>query len=335
MNLENNYKSKKLRVAVLDDDMPYANCKPTFEGITVDIWKETALKNNLDYEFICYPRNYDDILKKLNNDEIDVVLAEISVVNRRFDWALYTRPFFVSELYIYRKNTNYFLDFFSDTQLKYIFTIVILIIILYTVLLIYVFKFTFINAFYKTLISFLSIGGEIISPNTRYLNKLNIKFLNTIWSFFLFFFRSFILSRIIATVVSKKNIIDADELKQINKVNVLGNSANVDMVKLLGKTPIEIVNSTEIAKKIDKSNGDEYWFEDSNIINSELKKANIISELVTSERPLMNDEFTIAVNKKMPQVLDMINHSLVEMQGNGTMLKICKGYIDNYDRCLL
>jgi hypothetical protein len=58
-------------------------------------------------------------------------------------------------------------------------------------------------------------------------------------------------------------------------------------------------------------------------------------KLTKTERPVINDEFTIAVNKKLPHILDIINKSLVEMQGNGIILKICRGYIDNYDRCLL
>ena len=48
MNLENNNKSKKLRVGVFEDDMPYATCKPTYQGIVVDIWKEIVIKNDLD-----------------------------------------------------------------------------------------------------------------------------------------------------------------------------------------------------------------------------------------------------------------------------------------------
>ena len=153
MNLENNNKSKKLRVGILDS-MPYSSCKPTYRGIVVDIWKETAVKYNLDYEFICLKISYDDAIKKLKDDEIDVILAEISVVSRRFDWALYSRPFFVSELYIYRKEKKNFLSFLFDVQIKYIFAIVLFFVFLYSFIFIYIFNIPVIDAFYKTILSF-------------------------------------------------------------------------------------------------------------------------------------------------------------------------------------
>ena len=50
----------------------------------------------------------------------------------------------------------------------------------------------------------------------------------------------------------------------------------------------------------------------------------------------MNDEYTIAVNKKLPNILNMINYTLVELKSSGDILHICKGYIDTtFDRCLL
>ena len=327
-------KSKKLRVAVLEKAMPYSACAPQFEGISVDVWKQTAQKHNLEYEFICIPRVYDDAVKKLSDDACDVVLADISVINRRFDWALYSRPYFVSELYLYRKSNNSFFKFFEDVQLKYILGVVIFVVCLYTMLLMKMHNIIFINAFYKTMVSFLSIGGEIITPHRR-LHSLQVKGLNAGWSFFIFFFRAFILSRIIASVVSAKDVIDDEELSKINNVYVMSNSANIDIVKMFGKTPVEMDSSSEIAVKIYESESNEYWFEDSNTINATMKDANSVTNLTKTQRPMVMDEFTIAVNKKFPEVVDMINSTLVEMQDNGTMLRICKGYIDNYDRCLL
>ena len=325
---------KKLRVAVLEKALPYASCDPQFEGISVDVWKQTAQKHNLEYEFICIPRVYDDAVKKLSDDVYDVVLAEISVIKRRFDWALYSRPYFVSELYLYRKSNNSFFKFFEDVQLKYISGVVIFIVFVYTLILMKLYNIIFIDAFYKSMVSFLSIGGEIITPNRR-LHSLHVKGLNAGWSFFIFFFRAFIISRIIASVVSAKDVIDDEELSQLNNVYVMSNSANSDIVKMFGKTPVELDTPSEIAVKIYESESNEYWFEDSNTINSTMKEANRVTKLTKTERPMVMDEFTIAVNKKFPEVVDMINSTLVEMQDNGTMLRICKGYIDNYDRCLL
>jgi ABC-type amino acid transport substrate-binding protein len=133
----------------------------------------------------------------------------------------------------------------------------------------------------------------------------------------------------------RKDFIDDDELTRINKVNVLKASAHIDTIKMIGKTPVEINTHDEMVKKINESNDDEYWFEDSHIINNIMKNSNNVNNLSKTKRPVAMDEYTIAVNKIYPQIVDMINSTLVEMQGNGTILKICKAYIDNYDKCLL
>ena len=203
----------------------------------------------------------------------------------------------------------------------------------------FILKLDFISAFYKTILSFLTIGGEIIPSKIKNLNNVTIKLFNTLWGVFLFFFRAFIISRIIASAVSEKNIITDDELKQINKVNVLKDSAHVDFVKSINKTPVEFTSTNEILKKVNEDDDDDsnnYWLDDTNVVNDELKKANLIIKLDKTERPVMNDEYTIAVNKKLPDILDMINSTLVELQTSGNMLNICKGYMDTYfDKCLL
>ena len=333
INLKSQFQTKKLKVVVLKDAMPFATCTPNFEGIAVDIWKKTAEKYNLDYEFICYPGYYDDILKKLSNGDIDVVLAEISVIRRRYDWALYSRPYYISELYIYKKHNNYLFNLLYDLQLLYILATIIFVVFVYTFLLMCC-NVTLTDALYKTFSSFcMDLGPELLS-NCRKLHGLPIKGLNLFWIFFVFLFRSFILSRIIVSVM-RKDFIDDDELTRINKVNVLKASAHIDMIKMIGKTPVEINTHDEMVKKINESNDDEYWFEDSHIINNIMKNSNNVNNLSKTKRPVAMDEYTIAVNKIYPQIVDMIDSTLVEMQGNGTILKICKAYIDNYDKCLL
>lgn len=338
MNVDSQNTRKKLRVAVIDNALPYSNCKPIFEGITVDIWKKVAEKYNLDYEFICYKREYDNALVSLNNNENDVVIADVSVISRRYNLALYSRPFFISDLHIYRKkkDKSNILNIFKDVNLNYVLLIVLAIVILYTILVMYVMKQNFLDAFYKTFLSFLIEGGRIIPIKTRTINSHSIKIVNFVWALILFFFRAFIITRILSIIVTEKNTIGMDELEQVNDINVLKGSAYVDYMKQVGKNPIEVATTAEIINKLNNSNGDEYWFEDPSIVTGELKKSKVIMQLDKTERAIINDEFTIAVNKRLPEVLNMINTTLVDMQNNGDMLRICKGYLtENYDRCLL
>ena len=337
MDLINKNNTKKLRIGVIDSALPYSTCKPKFKGITVEIWEETAKRHNLEYEYICCPRNYDKALLDLNNDEFDVLLGEFSVISRRYNLALYTRPFYISEIYIFRKSSNTsILSSITNIDLKNVLYFVIAIILIYTLLLMYILKTDFINSFYKTLLSFLTIGGELISStNKKMNNNLNIKIFNTIWGIFIFFFRAFIISRIIAAAVSEKNIISNNELKQINNVHVLKNSSYVDFVKSIDKTPVEVTSIHDIIKKAAEEDNI-FWLDDINVIDTEIKKVGSIIKLDKTERPIVNDEYTIAVNKKLPNILDMINSTLVDMQTSGDILHICKGYLDtNFDRCLL
>ena len=338
MNADSLNRTKKLRVAVFENALPYSNCKPPiFEGITVDIWKKVAEKYNLEYEFICYKREYDNALVSLNNNEIDVLVADVSVISRRYNLALYSRPFFISDIHIYRKNNNSsILEIFKNDNVKNILLIVFLIIIFYTFLIMYIMKLNFLDAYYKTFLSFLTVGGEIIPFKNKTINSYNIKIVNSVWALILFFFRTFIITRIISSIVMNKNFISIDELEQVDNVNVLKGSAYIDYVKQIGKTPVEVATTAEIIDKLKNSNGSEYWFDDTSIVISELKKSNVIMQLDRTERPILNDEYAIAVNKRLPEVLNMINTTLINMQNSGEMLRICKGYLtDNYDKCLL
>ena len=338
MNVDSQNRPKKLRVAVIENALPYSNCKPIFEGIAVDIWKRVAEKYNLDYEFMCYKREYDNALTGLNNNEFDVVVADISVVSRRYNLALYSRPFFISDIHVYRKkkDKSNILNIFKDVNLNYVLLTVLAIVIFYTVLVMYILKMNFLDAFYKTFLSFLTVGGEILPFKIKTLNSYNIKIVNSLWALIIFFFRAFIITRILSLIVTEKNVIAFDEMEQVNDINVLKGSAYVDYIKQVGKNPIEVATTAEIINKLKNSNGNEYWFDDPSIVISELKKSNLIMQLDKTERAILNDEYTIAVNKRLPEVLNMVNTTLVDMQNNGDMLRICKGYLtENYDRCLL
>ena len=85
-------KNKKIMVGVMKDALPYTTCEPKYSGLAVDIWENTAKKYNLDYEYVCLDRNYDNAINELHEGKIDVALADFSVIHRRFDLALFSRP---------------------------------------------------------------------------------------------------------------------------------------------------------------------------------------------------------------------------------------------------
>jgi hypothetical protein len=88
----------------------------------------------------------------------------------------------------------------------------------------------------------------------------------------------------------------------------------------------------EAMKKIESSNGDVYWFGE---LTSTLSKADNIN-LEKSENLLFQDEMTVIVNKKYPDIVKKIDTTIIEMQDSQELLNICKIYMeDRYDACLL
>jgi ABC-type amino acid transport substrate-binding protein len=50
--------------------------------------------------------------------------------------------------------------------------------------------------------------------------------------------------------------------------------------------------------------------------------------------PVVNDEFAIVVNKNKKDILEKLNKTIVEMQDDGDMLRLCKGYMKvNFEDC--
>lgn len=326
----------KLKVGVIDNVLPYSSCKPTFTGITVDFWKRVAEKYNLEYEFVCYPRENDAALRDINNGVIDVLLGDISILHRRYDWALYSRPYYVSELYLFRKKENNWIDsLISHSIFLYLIVAIFMVVIVYTLLMMNILKLNFITAIYRALVYFFSTEPDVMPVKLKTKYFYTIKILNTIWQFLVFFLNALVVSIIISTFVKLKDVIDQEELDEITDVNVLGNTSYVDYIRNLNKTPIENNSSEEILQKILKDKN-QYWMEDYNIKKTDVQKYPGRVELAASYRPVYNDEYSIAVSKKYPDIIDMINKILIKMQDDGSMLKICKGYMnEHYDRCNL
>lgn len=333
----NTYKSKKYKVAVLKDALPFSQCgidsgqsKPT--GITVDVWEKTAAQYNLDYEYICVDRKYDDTLEAVSKGEYDVALSEFSVIKRRYDLVSYSRPFYISKLSVYRREKeNSFENFVTNDIVKIILVGALLMIIFYSLLRMYIVKEKFLFALYNTYTFLFTNIREFITEGKR--PKTSVKIVNVMWILMRYIFLTIVVAQAINIIVKTTNYITDEEYRDIKKINVLKGTSYVDFIKQEGKTPIMNDNNQQIIEKLYKSRN-EYWFDDPNVINDAIERSKFKLKLNATLKPIRNDEFTIAVNKKLHDLLDKINKTIVNLQDSGDMVRICKGHMrENVENC--
>jgi polar amino acid transport system substrate-binding protein len=315
-------KNTKLKIAVINDALPYATCKPYFSGLAIDIWEKTAQKYKLDYEYICIDRNYDKAVEDLHEGKYDVVLADFSVVYNRYDLVQFSRPYYISKLKIYRKKTDsFFYNLITSTALLSLLFSCFLFILVYSIIYKYLLRDTFINSFYETFVNFFVNMREIFPGRVTNSYK---KILNALWSIIRYVFYTIVFTKIISIFIKTTDDITPEEVKSISKINVVAGTSYVDFVKKIGKTPIENTTSDDIINKIENSSEKEYWIDDSNLVNKKMSEYNI--DLQTTINPMGYDEVTIIVNNNRNDILDKISNNLIEMQDKGIMTKLCKQY---------
>jgi ABC-type amino acid transport substrate-binding protein len=327
---------KKLKVAVVDGSFPYSTCKPDFQGITVDFWKRVADKYSLDYEFVCFSRFVDEALKDVDKGLIDVLLGDISVLHRRYHDALYSRPYYVGELYLFRKSdSNLFSALANHNMFLNLIFSVLAVVIVYTIIMMNILKLNFVTSLYRSLVYFFSTEPDVMPVKLKTKYFYTIKVLNTLWQVIVFILNAMVLSIIISTFVNLKDVINDDEINEISDINVISNTSYVDYVEKLNKNPIGNKSSQEILDKL-ANDKNQYWIEDYNIKINQVQKHRGSIELAQSDRPVYNDEYAFVVSRNHPEILKMINDTLIQLQDDGTMLRICKGYLyEHYDRCNL
>ncbi len=329
----------KLRVAVIDQALPYATCNSKSpQGIAVDLWKMMAAHYKWDYEFTCVARNYDQMLEDIRDDKYDVGVADFSVIDRRFEWVLYTRPYYVAALRIARnadKSSGLPLILKSKV-LAYVMVAVLIAVFAFAIVASIAKKKPFLDSLYKTFITFFVGSAELVpTKENRKLPRLVVKPLNTVWIVLIFMFRAFIISQIVSIFVQTENYITEDELKSINRVLVAKGTSFVDFARQQNKVPIEIEDTLEIVRRIEK-NTDEYWFDDPIIMQNLMINADKPTKLHFTANAIVNDEYALAVNRKLPEIKDLMDKFIVASQDNGELLKICKIYLDHdLDRCVL
>lgn len=333
----NTHKSKKYKVAVLKDALPFSQCgsesgqtKPS--GITVDVWEKVASKYNLDYEYICVDRKYDDTLEAVSKGAYDVALSEFSVIKRRYDLVYYSRPFYISKLSVYRREKENSLEnFVTNDIVKIILAGALLMILFYSFLRMYIVKENFLFALYNTYTFLFTNIREFITEGKR--PKTSVKIVNVMWILMRYIFLTIVVAQAINIIVKTTNYITDEEYRDIKKINVLKGTSYVDFIKQEGKTPVMNDNNQQIIEKLHNSRN-EYWFDDPNVINDAIERSNFKLKLNATLKPVRNDEFTIAVNKKLPDLLDKIDKTIVSLQDTGDMVRICKGHMrENVENC--
>jgi ABC-type amino acid transport substrate-binding protein len=325
-----NNSHKKIKVGVLNDNYPFVTCDKERRGLIIEIWDKIVSKYNLTYELDCVTtENYDDAIKQLSQGKYDILLGDFSVIQRRWEIVNFSRPFYVAKIIIVRKSNNNIRDIFTDERIILLFSLSLVLILIYAIISTTFTKETIANAFYITFINFFTNMREIF-PNTKskYFSKINIKVLNVIWTILRYLFYTVVISQIISVFVSASDFIDENELKSIKEILVQKGTSFVDLTKKMGKTPIELDTKKIIVDRLEKSNKNEYWLHDMFTLNNSIDKYAPTMKISTMNRTLFYDENAIAVNKNQPELLDMINDVITELQDNGTMNKICRGYFD-------
>lgn len=328
--------SKKYKVAVLKDALPFSQCGNGFNptGITANIWEKVAAKYKLEYEYVCVNRKYDDTLKAVNAGEFDVALSEFSVINRRYDLVSYSRPYYISKLSVYRKEkANSFENFVTNDIVKLILVCALMMIIFYAFIRSYITKENFLYALYNTYTFLFTNIREFITEGKN--PKTSVKIVNVLWILMRYIFLTIVVAQAINIIVKTTNYITDEEYRDIKKINVLKGTSYVDYIKQIGKTPELNDSNQQIIEKIYNSKN-EYWFDDPNVINDAIERSKYKLKLNATQKPIMNDEFTIVVNKNQPDLLDKINQTIVELQDQGEMIRICKGHMrENIENCSL
>lgn len=321
---------KKLKVAIIDKDLPFSTCESINNGLAIDIWKKTAEFHKLDYEFICVPRKVQLAIDNLEKDKYDVLLGPISITTKRFKQVLFTRPFYLSKLKIHRKKVkNIFQKIIFNQTLHYIFLIAILILSIFSIIYHEYTNNGLLNSFYSTFLSFFSNIREFISIENP------PKYVNYSYSITRYIFFTIVMTQLINIVVTSSSTISSSELKEIKEIHTIIGSSYVEYIKQLGKKPITHKSADDIVKLISESDEYIYWLDDTNSIEQSIQNSKYNLVLESTEKELVTDEFVIAVNKKNQDILNKISETIVYLSDNGLLIQICKGYMgDNSGSCL-
>lgn len=80
------------------------NKNGTWRGVSIDLWKEIALQNKINYEFKEY--NLNDLLEAVKNSKVDVAVAALTITAEREKYMDFSHPFYTKGLGIAVSKSN-------------------------------------------------------------------------------------------------------------------------------------------------------------------------------------------------------------------------------------
>ncbi len=327
MNNDNNNKIK-IRVCVKKDNYPYVTCNQNDKkkwGFINEIWDYIVKKNNWDCEIICLETTPKELFLEMDQGKYDIALGDFSVTHKRQENVLFSRPIYISKLTIVRKSKNQLVNFFNNKFVIWFFTLYTLLILLFTLIHYSAVKNSdFYNSLYITFLNFFVNLKEIFPKNL--LQKPTFKFLNALWAFLRYLFYTTFITISISYFVKSKDSITKNEYESIESVLVQKGTSFVDLVKLLGKKPIEIETQKEIVEILNNSKKTTYWFNDIYAIEYKVKEYAPNMSLTYTQESLFFDECAIGVNRKRPDLLKKIDDAILELQDTNEITKICSKY---------
>lgn len=90
-------RAEKLRVGIAGSPPFVMNNDSNLEGISIDIWKEIASAEDIEYEFV-EQNNTQATLKAVADGEIDLAIGSISITADRLEEVDFSQPFFLAEI---------------------------------------------------------------------------------------------------------------------------------------------------------------------------------------------------------------------------------------------
>jgi ABC-type amino acid transport substrate-binding protein len=274
----------------------------------------------------------DQIFSEIAQGKYDVVLGDFSVLHRRVDLVLFSRPIYISKVGVVRKSKNSIFNLITNKILVTLFSLILILILIYTIIYKLITKDTLLNSFYETFVNFFVNMREIFPKrSTKYFSKTTMKILHALWTVLRYLFYTIVISQFIRIFINASDFITPEELSSVKEILVQKGSSFVDFVKKMDKIPIEIDTTKEIIDILNKSNKIEYWYHDLFTIKQGINKNAPNLTITSTKNNLRLDECAIAVSKNRPDILKMIDDVILELQDNDKITKICSSYFDNQE----
>lgn len=328
---------KELRVVVKNDALPFSTCDPDFRGIVIDLWRDFAMTRDLRYRLISSEdKSYDEVLEELKDGVYDVALGDFSVIHRRFTWGLYSRPYFISTIHIFRKakNTSGIKIAMENRVITTLLVIIGLMIVVFSIFRSALTGTGIFKSFYATFLRlFMSATTEIVNiekgdrNERRRVKKYGVfvKIFNMVWIFCVFVIIQMLVAQLISSFVKVRDGVDREELRKIHKVYVIKGSSFVDYARRHGFFPIEVEDIHETAKNLGVK---EYWLGDLVLTDEFLRtyKGEDMPEFHRSDDPIILDEYAVVFGTHVPELKFLFDLNLVDRRSSNFITDSCNKF---------